>query len=230
MLECGAFIILVTLLIHYEINIYNLEILSIVERIGLKEKTQEYILNGILAIIILFVKFILSKFNFLKRGFTLKISQQNRKSGEEKTDYHQRNIYEKNRTVKIKLELINTFSIYSGILLQILKNKTVILKMELLDDDKNFIGIEKYGINDGQELFDIKTYLFQILSNNIAGSEEFMYIVYLNLEEDEEKKKEIYIYPKIFINGKDLKEYRVLKYLFKFELREHIVSLDIEKE
>lgn len=233
MLEYLVFITLVVIFLHFEIDISKIPFLEDIEKIGLKDEGKEWILNFILAIIISIIRFILSKIKFLKRGFNLKISQYNKKNSEAKTIFNQRDIIEKSRTIKVKLELENTITLYSKILYYYLKNKSVILKLDLLEDDKNYIVI-KENDDKNETVFDIKNYLLQILSENTRenenGLEEFSYIIYLNMESEDEKKKNIFIYPKVFIENKNLEEYKILKYLFRFEIEKYLVLLDIERE
>lgn len=231
-LEIIIYLIIAFLLSHFEIKLSDLPLFSYFDKSGLQDETRSALINLAILIMIGLLKGIFSAIKFLKKGFNVEIVQKNKNTSKCETNFYQRNITEKNRTVIITLSMTTKSSIWNYFLIKYLRKKTIKLNVGLEYDDQDYITIDlNRGKSEGSfPYFDIKNYLLQCLRNQICGEEKFSYIISLNLEPEEEKDgKCINIIPQLLIDNKDLKERFVLKRLFKFSLLKHSVDFKIEK-
>lgn len=225
MLEGLIFFIIVTILFYFKVDISKLPILNLINETGFRDEGKAVLMS----IMIITVKAIVSKFKFLKKGLFVEIKQQNKKSNKEETEFQQRELLEKNRTVVIKFNIDVKYSWWNYLLKNFLKDKTVKLVIDIEDSDKEYITLDLNGaeIEGNYSYYDIKSYLMQNLRYGTGGNETFSYIINLNLEDEEEKEKVIYIHLCLLVNDKELNFF--YNWLFNFCLFPHKVIFNIEK-
>lgn len=225
MLEGLIFFIIVTILFYFKVDISKLPILNLINETGFRDEGKAVLMS----IMIITVKAIVSKFKFLKKGLFVEIKQQNKKSNKEETEFQQRELLEKNRTVVIKFNIDVKYSWWNYLLKNFLKDKTVKLVIDIEDSDKEYITLDLNGaeIEGNYSYYDIKSYLMQNLRYGTGGNETFSYIINLNLEDEEEKEKVIYIHLCLLVNDKELNFF--YNWLFNFSLFPHKVIFNIEK-
>ncbi len=191
---------------------------------------------------VVIIQKIIYSLEFLKIGFFIKIVQVNKRNREEfKTIINQQNIIEKNRTVISKITLNSKKSIRNYFMKKIIKNKEIYLCIFLEEEDKRYISLSS---DEGEEenstiKFNITSYINQILNLELPkdeeGAEEFEYLINLELESSQEKKKRIIVNSKFLIGNEDYDKVKIfyffkLKRLLKLEYKQHIVELNKEKE
>ena len=132
MLEGLIFFIIVTILFYFKVDISKLPILNLINETGFRDEGKAVLMS----IMIITVKAIVSKFKFLKKGLFVEIKQQNKKSNKEETEFQQRELLEKNRTVVIKFNIDVKYSWWNYLLKNFLKDKTVKLVIDIEDSDK----------------------------------------------------------------------------------------------
>lgn len=176
-------------------------------------------------------------FDFLKIGTFITVNQKNKRKEKNETVINQHGLLEGIRTVVLDIDLNSKKSLRNYLIKKFLCQKKVCLYVFLEEEDKNYISLSSdQGIEDDSKIkFDITSYLNQIIKLEMTGDEEFKYIIELELEPSQEKKKKIIIDLKLLINDKNYEEIKVfgifkLKYLLKFEYTKHIVDLNKEKE
>ncbi|MGL5277496.1 MAG: hypothetical protein ACRC8M_00230 [Cetobacterium sp.] len=174
---------------------------------------------------------------FLKMGVFITINQKNKRNKINETVINQCEILEPIRTVVLDINLNTKKSLRNYLIKKFLYRKRVFLCVFLEEEDKNYISLTSdEGIEDNSEIkFEITSYLRQIINLELPGNEEYKYIIELELEPSQEKKKKIIINLKLLIDDKPYDDIKILgifklKNLLKLQYTEHIVDLNKEKE
>lgn len=180
---------------------------------------------------------IIYNLNFFKIGIFITIDQKNKRNTINETVINQCEILEGIRTVILDIKLNSKKSLRNYLIKKFLYQKRVYLYIFLEEEDKNYISLSSDDGkgNDSEIKFEITSYLNQIINLEVSGNEEYKYIIDLELEPGQEKKKKIIIDLKLLINDEPYDDIKILgifrlKNLLKLQYTKHIVDLNKERE